>query len=1579
MRILFSTCSPASYMAPPRLALEQINCGPDWLDADIGGYVTTLNTPSGAFDLAAVAARLPADQQPDAVVCLVDASWRSIPRNLKAFRCPKVLLVADTHHLNMPITGMIQYARQEAFDRIVFLYDRHHAEFFQIAGLKQLYWFPGLTFPHDDRAVAAARSTAAPESRIAFVGQTGICHPRRIQMLSQLHGHQLPLSVKSVSQREGLSFYGSSLIGFNSSLNGDLNLRVFEILASGAMLLTDELAPASGLTDVWQPGRDLVTYGTPAELLERARHAINHSAETRAIGAAGARWFDQHFSEEARRTAFAQLVLEGRGPALFPLPEPKVVSAPAVLPAVEHRLTLGYEYVQELHRNLDRVIIALDETVPEQFARMCATLPRVELRRGLPAAGTRVSFLAVGRKNFNSPALAAAVNVWSWEDAESERVNLVRRCSSMGLALVNPAMLVFSRQAANTHKNEGAVALVRLEQGGYDDALLMAQRELEKNPRSVEALLVMLELALEKGSQTVAESALSKLRTIAPHHPRLRQLSSQPGGSNRNKRPQRLLRVARSLLEQQKWGDAGTVAQEAATYDAQSAEAQFILGSVAVHGSEWERAIALLGRATFLAPDRVEYWRELAQALRGHGRTADALSALLHVAAMDADSVEAHLRLAEGALEAGHGAIAIEALETAGGLQPGHPLVARWMPRATQLVAECNYGEPRDLLLSHVEVTRLQGTGVLIERFFPDARSFVTVRSRTLYKGEVNFGGVHFSLDLPGLTECGRTAILKRLLGAYTFRRILSVPFFASDFMHAVAAHTITGAPLCCYVMDDQVLHSREVPAELAQRVFAAADVRLAISPEMIAEYSAWFRCSFGLLPPVVTTRANEVPNDWTPVRGTVRHCVMVGNIWSAKQFDQLRTFSRAAGLKIDWFGNAKVAWLPQDRQALEADGIFCQGFLPEDRLAQRLANYPFVLLPSGTLDGTEDNEWLTRLSLPSRMVFILTKTLTPMLVLGSAKTAAARFVNQFGLGVSSNYDASEAQAKIEEITAPTQRTRLLANARRVAPCFLMPACGEWIWQSLAAKRALPTPFDTLYLDSGDATTAANETTPASGSTDADAGTAVALVESTGGVAFDQNLQALVGQLSDHALHDSFLAADEPRQRLDVRGVVRFLHDALCPLGPVTVRLLAIERLSRLVKNHRGTLVVWAELLEEAGDKAEAAAKARQALSLYYDDVYTQTLFVRCVGDENFHADAKDRFCPHPFENFEIYKDGSVFPCNCTQVPFPIGNAHTQTAEEIWQSPQAKAVRASILDGSFRFCSPMTCWQRFNLPKKSEQPERWAQLQAIGVDGVQPPKHLNLSYDLSCNLSCPSCRNAQIMATHEERQKLERVRDRIVLPLLENKTAETVYITGSGDAFGSPHFRSVLKQLCDPKFAHVDITLGTNGQLITPRLWEEFQPLHARFRDITISIDGATPDTYEKLRRGSTWEKLLRTMGILEQARRTGVIRRIMVNMVVQQENFLDMRRMVELCKGWAVDGIRFYRIRQWGNVVPGAFMTSDIANPLHPRHPELMALLADPVFTDPIVDHYDMYALILQAQSALRETAVAAEPVLTP
>jgi len=40
-------------------------------------------------------------------------------------------------------------------------------------------------------------------------------------------------------------------------------MRVFEALASGAMLLTDKLSPESGMETLWREGQGLSAYRTP--------------------------------------------------------------------------------------------------------------------------------------------------------------------------------------------------------------------------------------------------------------------------------------------------------------------------------------------------------------------------------------------------------------------------------------------------------------------------------------------------------------------------------------------------------------------------------------------------------------------------------------------------------------------------------------------------------------------------------------------------------------------------------------------------------------------------------------------------------------------------------------------------------------------------------------------------------------------------------------------------------------------------------------------------------------------------------------------------------------------------------------------------------------------------------------------------------------------------------------------------------------------------------------------------------------------------------------------------------------------
>jgi glycosyltransferase involved in cell wall biosynthesis len=431
-------------MLPPQLSWEQVNCGPDWTDeTGADGQVRSLATPVGEYDLAALASRLPPEQQPEAVVCLVDSSWRNLPRNLAAFKCPRVLLVADTHHQTSPIVGMLRYAVSEPFDRIVFLYDRHHLNFFASAGLRNLYWYPGLTFPFGDREVRAARK-AKRVPQIAFAGQSGRIHARRGQLLEKLVESGVPLMAKALPQQAGLNLYGASLIGFNASLNGDLNLRVFEILATGATLLTDRLAPDSGQTQIWREGQEILTYGSAGELAEMVRVGLDHPQVTAAIGRAGAAWFDEKFSLEQRRANFLRLVHDGIEVPEFALPgtlPPRVYFAGDTDRLID-TLTV-YEGIQELHRVSETVQVELTAEVPADIAEMCATLPRVAISR---APGAEEADVAVFDRNNSHIPVARCLWCWNADGTETERLAGV--LGSHGFAKISGQVALFGRVLA---------------------------------------------------------------------------------------------------------------------------------------------------------------------------------------------------------------------------------------------------------------------------------------------------------------------------------------------------------------------------------------------------------------------------------------------------------------------------------------------------------------------------------------------------------------------------------------------------------------------------------------------------------------------------------------------------------------------------------------------------------------------------------------------------------------------------------------------------------------------------------------------------------------------------------------------------------------------------------------------------------------------------------------------------------------------------------------------------------------------------------------------------------------------------
>lgn len=128
------------------------------------------------------------------------------------------------------------------------------------------------------------KQDCAKKYDVVFVGtvEQGL-NSERVRFL-EAFAQQMPLLVTSGDYREP---FNSARIILNQSVRNDINFRVFEALASGSMLLTDDVG--NGLEELFEDGQHLVTYrkGDVDDAVAKAHYYLEHAQQREEIAAAG--------------------------------------------------------------------------------------------------------------------------------------------------------------------------------------------------------------------------------------------------------------------------------------------------------------------------------------------------------------------------------------------------------------------------------------------------------------------------------------------------------------------------------------------------------------------------------------------------------------------------------------------------------------------------------------------------------------------------------------------------------------------------------------------------------------------------------------------------------------------------------------------------------------------------------------------------------------------------------------------------------------------------------------------------------------------------------------------------------------------------------------------------------------------------------------------------------------------------------------------------------------------------------------------------------------------------------------------
>ena len=298
--------------------------------------------------------------------------------------------------------------------------------------------------------------------------------------------------------------------------------------------------------------------------------------------------------------------------------------------------------------------------------------------------------------------------------------------------------------------------------------------------------------------------------------------------------------------------------------------------------------------------------------------------------------------------------------------------------------------------------------------------------------------------------------------------------------------------------------------------------------------------------------------------------------------------------------------------------------------------------------------------------------------------------------------------------------------------------------------------------------------------------------------------------------------------------------------------------------------------------------------------------------------------CGRPFNTILIDKNGSCFACECTSwLPQSVGNLQKLELEEIIDSDLTRLMRASVSNGTYRYCNEKQC--PYILSKYIDNAE---------YNLYNELKHIRLALDDSCNLSCPSCRQNKIFLYRGKMFDMRlKLVDKVIKYIHNNQQRQfNIHIGSDGDPFASLIYRNFMRRT--DVFKNLTYSVLTNGLLIKKK-FNKFRHVIDNLNILGISVDGASKHTYEKLRRGGSFEKLLENLEFIKNLDRKF---KLELHCVIQKENYQEMSAIVDLAEKYGADRIWLNKITNWNTFTD--FESKNITNPAHPDYQSYLKIL---------------------------------------
>ena len=231
------------------------------------------------------------------------------------------------------------------------------------------------------------------------------------------------------------------------------------------------------------------------------------------------------------------------------------------------------------------------------------------------------------------------------------------------------------------------------------------------------------------------------------------------------------------------------------------------------------------------------------------------------------------------------------------------------------------------------------------------------------------------------------------------------------------------------------------------------------------------------------------------------------------------------------------------------------------------------------------------------------------------------------------------------------------------------------------------------------------------------------------------------------------------------------------------------------------------------------------------------------------------------------------------------------------------------------------------------------------------------------------CRDKKLVIQREKRYRLIEFQNNLVKSPYFRDTS-MINVTSNGDPFASGVFWHLFKTLKSEDFPNLQMRVRTHGLGLSQRNWERMGSVRNMMKQIWISIDAATEPTYDIIRRGGNFKKLVENLEFLRSIKEEYKFS-LALHFIVQKENYHEIPAFIEFSRNYNADIIWFAKVYRGPDMSQQQWEESAVHRPEHPLHSNFLEVMRHPNVLDPHIDWTNMKEFVNTPADGSRMSAM--------